>query len=148
MIEITKYRIELVIESSTIYDITDDNISSPEKAYEIIKEKFKIASLTEEIFGILCCDIKNKVVGVFEVSHGDIAATIVHPREVFKRAILMNCHSIILFHNHPSGEVEPSKDDINITNRLKESGKIIGINVLDHIIVSYNSFLSFKEQGY
>ena len=148
MMEIIKYRIELVKESSEIYDITNDKISSPECVYEIIKEKFRIGSLAEEIFGILCLNTKNKIIGIFEVSHGDLSSTIVNPREIFKRAMLVNSSSIILFHNHPSGEVEPSNEDKHITTVLAEAGKILNIRILDHIIACDDCFLSFKERGY
>ena len=72
----------------------------------------------------------------------------VHPREVFKPAIKKSANSIILIHNHPSGDIKPSKDDILITNRLIESGNILGIKVLDHLIIGDGQFLSFKEKKY
>jgi DNA repair protein RadC len=145
MLEIIKYKIELVKESSSTYDVTNENIKMPYDIYRIIKDKFKIASLTEEMFGIICLDTKNKIVGAFEVSRGCLDSTMVHPREVFKRAMLVNSARIILFHNHPSEEVMPSLDDINITKRLVECGKLLGINIMDHIIVSESNYLSFKE---
>lgn len=148
MVEITKYRIELVKESSSIYNITDDKISTSKNVYEIIKDKFNIGALTEEMFGIVCLNTKNKIIGVFEVSYGDLDSTIVHPREVFKRAMLVNSSAIILFHNHPSGEVEPSDGDKHITKNLIEAGKILNMRILDHIIACEDSFFSFKERGY
>ena len=117
--------------------------------YEIIKDKFRIASLTEEIFGIVCLNTKKQIVGIFEVSHGTLDSSLVHPREVFKRAMLVNSACIILFHNHPSGNTEPSIEDKNMTKRICEVGKIHGIKVIDHIIVGYdNNYLSFRESGY
>ena len=92
---------------------------------------------------MLVLDIKNNVRGAFEVSRGGLNASIVHPREIFKRALLLNAASIILAHNHPSGDTTPSREDINITKRLVEGGKILGIEVLDHIIVGDN-YMSFK----
>ncbi|QSX05450.1 DNA repair protein RadC [Sedimentibacter sp. zth1] len=148
MMEITKYRIELVRENSKLYDIANDKATTPESVYEIIKDRFNISSLAEEIFGILCLDTKNNIVGTFQVSHGNLDGCTVHPREIFKRAMLVNSASIILFHNHPSGEPEPSKEDKNVTNRLIEAGKILGIRILDHIIACDSYFLSFKEHGY
>ena len=74
-------------------------------------------------------------------------SSIVHPREIFKQAIKRNSASIIICHNHPSGDPTPSKEDINVTLRIKECGKIIGIELLDHIIIGKNKFVSFKETG-
>ncbi len=77
-----------------------------------------------------------------------VNSSIVHPREIFKTAILSNAASIIISHNHPSGDPTPSKEDISITTRLKECGKILGIEVLDHVIIGeYDKYLSFKEKG-
>ena len=81
-------------------------------------------------------------------STGSLATSIVHPREIFKMAILSNAYSLILAHNHPSGDVTLSKEDINISKRLKECGELIGINILDHVIIGDNKYLSLKEEGY
>lgn len=97
---------------------------------------------------LLCLDSKNQPTSINTVSIGCLNSSIVHPREVFKVAILSNSASIIVYHNHPSGDIKPSKDDINITQRLKESGKILGIDLIDHIIVGSNEmYYSFKEKG-
>ena len=93
-------------------------------------------------------DSKGKVVGVHEVSHGDLNSAPVHPREVFKRALLNNASSIIVSHNHPSGDPTPSDCDRILTERLVEAGKLIGIAVLDHIILGddiYHSFAGSNE---
>ncbi|MFZ2969993.1 MAG: JAB domain-containing protein [Minisyncoccia bacterium] len=82
-----------------------------------------------------------------EVSVGSLNASIVHPREVFSEAIKNKAASVIFAHNHPSGDTEPSEDDLEITKRLIEAGKILGIEIIDHIIVTKNGFLSFKEKG-
>ena len=81
------------------------------------------------------------------VSIGTLSASIVHPREVFQPAIIRNAACVILGHNHPSGDCSPSKEDIELTRRLSKAGEIIGIEVLDHIIVSSDDFISLKEQG-
>ncbi len=148
MMEIIKYRVELVRESSSLNNIPEDKIRTPERVYEIINDKFKIGSLAEEIFGIICFDVTNKITGIFEVTHGCLNSCIVEPREIFKRAMLVNSASIILFHNHPSGNVVPSDEDKNLTKKLVDAGKILGIKILDHIIACDNSYLSFKEYGY
>jgi len=101
----------------------------------------------EEILALLVLNTKNVVIACHEVSRGSINSSIVHPREVFKRALLSNGASIILAHNHPSGDPTPSKEDISITIRLKECGKILGIEVIDHVICGDGCFVSFKERG-
>lgn len=98
---------------------------------------------TEEYFNILCLNAKGLPVGIHEVSHGELSLTPVHPREVFKRALLNNASSIVLNHNHPSGNHAPSKEDKELTKRLRAAGKIIGVTVLDHIITSSNGYFSF-----
>lgn len=96
---------------------------------------------------ILSLDSRNHLIKKDTVSIGSLNANIVHPREVFKDAICASASSIILVHNHPSGDIEPSEDDLEITKRLVEAGKILRIEVIDHIIVTKNEFLSFKEKG-
>ena len=97
---------------------------------------------------IVCClDMKNQPTSISVVSIGSLNSAIVHPREVYKTAILSNAASIIIAHNHPSGIVDPSHEDITLTNRLDEAGKIIGIKLLDHLIIGYGNFYSFKEEG-
>ncbi|HOO12208.1 MAG TPA: JAB domain-containing protein, partial [Bacillota bacterium] len=95
----------------------------------------------------LILNTKNKIVAAHEVSRGALNGSLVHPREVFKPAVLHNAAAIICFHNHPSGNPEPSKEDIETTNRLVEAGKIMGIEILDHIIVSDDGYASLKERG-
>ena len=142
---ITKYRLELVKESSKVYDV--DNISSPSDVRDYIEHVFKLSNQAEEVMVMLVLDIKNNVIGAFEVSRGSLNASIVHPREVFKRALLLNGASIILAHNHPSGDPTPSREDVDITKRLVEGGDILGINVLDHLIIGDNRYRSFKEMN-
>ena len=98
-----------------------------------------------EVFAILCLSTKHRVIAYHEVSRGTLDATLVHPREVFKAALLSNAASIILTHNHPSGDPTPSPDDNHLTRRLVDAGKLIGVEVLDHIIVGDGCYFSFKE---
>lgn len=98
-----------------------------------------------EYFAVLHLDQKNKVVSSCIVSVGTVSATLVHPREVFKSAILANASRIILVHNHPSGDPTPSPDDWEITIGLIEAGRILGINVLDHIVLGENKHESLRE---
>jgi len=98
-----------------------------------------------EKFICIHLNIKNQIVSFEVASTGSLTSSIVHPREVYKGAILSNAASVIFMHNHPSGDPEPSDDDIEITKRLEKAGEILGINVLDHIIVARSGYYSFKE---
>lgn len=101
--------------------------------------------LKEEIFKTVLLNTKNEIITDIDVSHGTLNSSLVHPREVFKQAIKKSANKIILIHNHPSGNVEPSNEDMHITDRLIECGKIIGIEVIDHIIIGDGIYYSFKE---
>lgn len=102
----------------------------------------------KEQFLVVYLDTKCKCIGYEKVSEGSLNASIVHPREVYKGAICKSAYSIIALHNHPSGDPVPSKEDIQITSKLKASGEIVGIKLLDHIIIGDGCFMSLKEQGY
>lgn len=101
----------------------------------------------KEMFCTLFLDTKNRPVKMETVSLGILNQTLVHPREVFRTAIRQGAHSILLAHNHPSGDPEPSSEDLSITRRLIMAGKIIGIPVLDHVIVAESHYTSFRERG-
>ena len=101
----------------------------------------------KEHFLCLYMNARNQVVHKETISIGSLSASIVHPREVFGVAIQHSAASILLAHNHPSGEVSPSKDDIELTRRLQKAGEIMGVEILDHLIISANDFLSLKERG-
>lgn len=100
-----------------------------------------------EVFGVIWLNTKNKVIGTEIISIGSLNAAVVHPREVFKSGILHNCASFICFHNHPSGVTDPSNEDIQVTSRLVDAGKLLGIDLLDHIIISEDGYSSLKEIG-
>ncbi|MGE5350996.1 MAG: RadC family protein [Acidobacteriota bacterium] len=100
----------------------------------------------KERFMVLCLNSSNKIIKEEVISVGNLNSSIVHPREVFKVAIENNSANIILMHNHPSGNTEPSNEDISITKRLVEAGKLMDIHVFDHIILAGNSYLSFTEE--
>ena len=108
----------------------------------------EMAKLSEEEFWVMCLSTKNRIISSFVVSRGSLNGSMVHPREVFKVAIVSNAASVILLHNHPSGDPAPSQQDINITRRLVEVGKLVGIDVLDHLIIGDGLFTSLKEKGY
>lgn len=98
-----------------------------------------------EVFAMLCLTTKHRVIGYHEVSRGTLDSTLVHPREVFKAAVLANAAAIVIAHNHPSGDPTPTPDDIEVTRRLVATGDILGIAVLDHIVVGEGRYYSFKE---
>lgn len=120
-------------------------ISSPSDAAVVLMEEMRYYK--KEYFKIILLDTKNNIKKVSEISVGSLNSSIVHPREVFSEAVVNSASSIILVHNHPSGESEPSHEDIVLTNRLDECGKILGIKILDHIIIGDGVFYSFKEEG-
>ena len=136
--------IKMVKESSFLYQTR--TISSPKDAYEMIKEQLE--GLDREQFIIACLNTKNEPTNISVVSVGTLNKAIVHPREVFKTAILSNAASIMAFHNHPSGETTPSQQDIQLTHRLVEAGELLGIKLLDHLIIGDGTFTSLKEKGY
>jgi DNA repair protein RadC len=108
----------------------------------------RLADEPVEVFGVLCLTTKNDVIGYHEVSRGCLNASVVHPREVFKVAVLENAAAIVLGHNHPSGDPTPSPEDLVLTNRLKDAGVLLGIDVVDHIVVGHDGrYVSFREQG-
>lgn len=120
-------------------------VKSPDDVSHLLMEEMRY--LKKEFFNIILLNTKNEVIAVENISIGSVNASIVHPREVFVRAIKRTSSSIILVHNHPSGDPHPSKEDINITKRLVEAGKLIGIEVLDHIIIGDNVYISLKEKN-
>ena len=120
-------------------------VTSPDVLANLLMDEMRF--LFKEHFKIALLDTKNQILGIENISIGTLNASIVHPRDVFKVAIKRNCNSIILVHNHPSGDVEPSNEDINITRRLIDAGNILGVSILDHIIIGDNRYLSFKQKN-
>lgn len=128
-----------------IKETQDIQISSSKDVYNYLKPK--ILNLDREYFFVIHLNTKGKIMYVEIVSIGTLNSTIVHPREIFKTAILNSSHAIILAHNHPSGDPSPSEEDLEITERLVSSGKLLGIEVLDHVIVGGDFWYSEKEKG-
>jgi DNA repair protein RadC len=138
------FRVQLVREGST--KTCNKELSSPSAAADIMQDY--IGDTDREIFVVAMLDTKNKVIGINTVAVGSLNSTIVHPREVLKPAILANAAGIIVGHNHPSGDLTPSLEDMSVTERLGEACKIVGINLLDHVIIGDGQYLSFKERGF
>lgn len=121
-------------------------IKSPEDGADFVMEEMRI--LNQEHFVVLFLNTKNQVIHRQTVFIGGLNSSIVHPREVFREAVKRSAASIICAHNHPSGDPTPSQEDIHVTRRLVESGKMIGIELLDHLIIGDRKFISLKEKGY
>ncbi|MCH1626564.1 RadC family protein [Ferdinandcohnia quinoae] len=121
-------------------------IRSPEDGARYVMEDMRF--LSQEHFVCLYLNTKNQVIHRQTIFIGSLNASIVHPREVYKEAFRRSAASIIAIHNHPSGDPAPSREDIEVTKRLVECGKIIGIELLDHLIIGEHKFVSLKEKGY
>ena len=121
-------------------------ISTPRELADFFMEDMR--HLKKEHFKVLLLNVRLEVMGLETVSIGDLAGAPVHPRETFEPAIRRGAACVCFAHNHPSGDPEPSDDDIKVTKRLMECGDILGIRVLDHIIIGDGSFRSMKEQGF
>ncbi|MBT1073491.1 RadC family protein [Pelotalea chapellei] len=134
---------EIVCENLPSY-LSTDRFISPHQVFEMFRD---LICETKEHFLALHLDGKNKIVCFDRVSVGSLNQSIVHPREVFKSAILSSAAALILVHNHPTGDPSPSAEDRAITKRLSEAGELIGIRVLDHLIVGDGKYVSFVEQG-
>lgn len=136
--------LKMIRENSILYG--NRRIKSSYEAVGLVKE-FLENSDREKL--IVCClNTKNEPTSLSVVSVGSLNSSIVHPREVFKTAVVSNSASIIIAHNHPSGDIRPSKEDLNVTERIKQSGEILGIKLLDHLIIGNEKYLSLKEEGY
>lgn len=136
-------KIKMCKEGSLMY--SPRKIKSPDDIVGLVKQL--IDDSDKEKFIVIALDTKNQPTAVEVVSVGTLNSSLVHPREVFKLAILSNSASIVIAHNHPSGNSYPSSEDIKITKRLTECGDIMGIKVLDHVIIGDDEYTSFKEQG-
>lgn len=126
--------------------IVNLKITSVDNVYNYYKDR--LCNKKQECFGVIYLNCKNIVIKEKIVFIGTINSSLVHPREIFKEAYMVDACSIICVHNHPSGNTEPSKEDINTTIRLKEVGNLLGIKLIDHLIISNTSYYSFLENGY
>lgn len=120
-------------------------IKCPADAADLVMEEMRY--LKKEYMRVIMLNVKNMVISMEDVSVGSINSSIVHPREIFVEAIKVSCASIIICHNHPSGDPTPSQEDINVTKRIFEAGKIVGIDLLDHLIIGDGRYISLKEKN-
>lgn len=148
---ITPYRAKQIVGSLKLARVLNqaqvytDYIRSPQDAFQLLR--YDIGHLEHEEVWILLLNTKNRVLQKTQIAIGSINSCIVSPREIFKKAIQINAASLIMVHNHPSQQTEPSQEDIRMSSRLKEIGELMGIELLDSIIVSTHQFTSLKEQG-
>ena len=126
---------------------TLDNVSTPEEVADLMEQVFDVSHADREVFAAFALNTKNKVVGAWVVSVGSLNASIVHPRELFKPAVMLSAASVVVSHNHPSGDPTPSGADIQLTRRLAKAGDALGIEVLDHVVVGDESIASLRDLG-
>ena len=139
------FELKVIRERKAGYGLRQQFRSSQE-IYETFRERFLRADREE--FVVLLLDVKNKLLGFHVVSVGSLTSSLVHPREMYKVAILGNAAALIFLHNHPSGDPTPSAEDLHITNRLRQVGEVLGIRVLDHVVIGDGRYVSFVDDGY
>ena len=147
MKRVTKYDVRLVKEGSSLYNYDNESLCNPEEVYNMLNRLFDLSTRCEEHFVMLALDTKLKVVGAFDIHTGTSKSSPVSAKSVFTRAMLCNANSIIVAHNHPSGDAHPSRDDISITRTLEKAGEILDIKLQDHIIIGEDSYYSFRREG-
>ena len=136
----------LVKESEATYP-TAETLNSPKDIVGMVNTVFRLNERAEEYVYMLALDTAGHLLGVFEISHGVVNGSFSRPREIFQRALLCSAVNIVLLHNHPSGNVKPSKDDLLATRKVKEIEEMLCIPLLDHLIVGKDGYYSFKEEG-
>ena len=147
MCNITINHIVLVKDKTTRYSF-DRDCSSPKKAVDVFNAVFGLEDLPQEVLCALYLNTKNQIVGIQEVTRGTVDRSLATAAEIYKAAILHNASHVIMAHNHPSGDPEPSREDISVTQRIAEAGRILEIPLLDHVIIGDSSFGSLCERGY
>lgn len=139
-----------VWETLTVHEVAVDYIG-PRARITTSREVFDLfqflANETKEHFLAIHLDSKNRILCIDHISSGSLNASIVHPREVFKGVLLSSAAAVILMHNHPSGDPTPSREDLELTGRLKEAGELLGTRVLDHIIIGNGCYVSLADRG-
>ena len=153
---ITKYKTKLTADKKVTLEKElcvnrpeiDTKMNEPGKVYLFARDFLRAHENSEEYLYMLCMNMKLVMTSVFELSHGSVNSSIASVREMFQKALLANAVSVIVLHNHPSGDPTPSREDIEVTKRMKEAGNLIGIDVLDHIIIGDNRYTSLKDKGY
>lgn len=150
---ITRYSVELDADRKNI--LVKENskncpeinrLDSPNKIVKMLNDLYHAISLAEEHMWVIALDTKCQPIGVFELSHGTVDASLITPREIFVRLCLCGAVQFVMAHNHPSGDVTPSMQDMQVTKQVKEAGKIMNIVLLDHVIIG-DKLYSFRENN-
>lgn len=136
-------RVQLVREATFQY--SGERLSSPERVVDVVGPQ--IADADREHLVALLVNARHALLAVHTVSIGTLDSSTAHPREVFKAAVLANAAGVVLVHNHPSGDPSPSQDDLAATQQLAEAGRILGIEVLDHVIIAGSRWVSLRRMG-
>jgi DNA repair protein RadC len=145
MLSINIYTLKQIRTSRYRYDIEDNRITTPLVCYKILDLLLDLKREPVEKFGIISLNTKHKLLGLHILGQGSLNSVTIEPREVFKAAMTNNAFAVIAFHNHPSGDPEPSVWDIAITRRLKDVGEFLDIKLVDHVIIGENKWFSMKE---
>ena len=152
--KVIKYGVELdddrkncLVKEDSKYLPELDKLDSPQKISEMLNLIYNAEKKAEEYLWLIALNTKCKLIGMFEVSHGTISTSLAAPREIFIRLCLCGAAQFVVAHNHPSGECFPSREDLKLTKKLQECGKLMNIQLLDHIIVGDNNYYSFKENN-
>lgn len=140
---------QLKLESDKTYYIKDNvEVTDPEILALFLTDELRVAESADEYFYVFCLNVGNQLIGVFEAAHGGNCESIVPIREIFQKTMLIGAVNIIVAHNHPSGNIWPSDEDLKTTKRIMEAGKILNVELLDHIIVGPSvKYFSFLENG-
>ena len=147
---------ELIIDTETkqsslrikeAFGYADDYYASPLAVFTLMIEKFRLHQMADEYVYMLAFNTKMKLLGIFEISHGTGNSSLLDARGLYIRALHIGADSIMLVHNHPSGQASSSKQDIQISKRIKDVGEFIGIPLLDHIIIGCDEYVSLNEQN-
>lgn len=136
---------KLVKEKAYNYDVK--NLNNPSSIVQVMNDVFHVNKLSEEYLYMIALNKKCKPIGFFEISHGTSDCSLCNPREIFNRLLLCGANSFVLLHNHPSGDIFPSQEDIAVFKRIKQCSKLIGIDFLDNIIIG-NNYYSFRENNF
>lgn len=139
-------RLNILVKEKAVNYTTHSKLTSPSAIYDMMVDVFDMKNLAEEYLYLIAFDTKQSVLGVFEISHGTVNSSLISPREVFIKALLCGAVNVVLVHNHPSGDPSPSNADMQVTRRIKESGELLGVKLLDHVIVG-DSYYSMSEFG-
>ena len=144
-IELNENKLPLLVKENTKNYPKIDSVDTPDKVVNMLNDIFRASYQAEEHAYLIALDTKCKVIGIFNLSHGTINSSFLNTREIFLRLCICGAANFIIAHNHPSGDSHPSITDIETTEKIKQAGKLMGINLLNHIIIGDNNSFSFHQ---